>query len=62
MKIDQYKVTITFDLAMLSGQDRSERVVLELNGLFHDMVKAWVKDRSAIASPTQTTLEGIENQ
>lgn len=61
MKIDQYKVTVTFDLAMLSGQDRSERVVLELNGIFHDMVKLWAKDKAAIASPTKTTLEGTEN-
>jgi hypothetical protein len=62
MKVDQYKVTLTFDLAILSGQERSERVVLELNGIFHDVIKTWVRDRQAIASPPSTTIEGIENK
>ena len=60
MKVDQYKVTISFDLALLSGQERAERVVLELNGIFHDVIKTWVRDRSVIASPVKTTLDEIK--
>jgi hypothetical protein len=57
MKIEQYEVTVKFDLAVLQGHDRAERVALELNQLFHEMVKVWSKDKQAIVSPTKTTLD-----
>jgi hypothetical protein len=58
MKIDKYKVIVEFDLAVLSGVDRSERIVGDLNQLFHDMVKLWAKDKQAIVTATKTTLDG----
>lgn len=61
MKIDKYKVTVEFDLAILSGVERSEWTVLEINQLFHDMVKLWAKDKSVIVTPTKTTLDGEEH-
>ena len=60
MKIDKYKVTVEFDLAILSGVERSERTVMEINQLFHDTVKAWAKDKSVIVTPTKTTFDGGE--
>lgn len=59
MKIDQYKVTVEFDLAMMQGGERVERTTLELNQLFHDMVKAWARDKPAMTSSTRTTLDQI---
>ena len=61
MKIVQYAVEVGFDLAVLEGSADADRLALELNGLFHDMVKAWVKDIDAMASSTQTTVTGWEN-
>lgn len=61
MKIDKYKVTVQFDLAILSGVERSERTVLEINELFNGAVKAWAKDKQVIVTPTKTTLDGEEH-
>lgn len=57
MKIDQYEVTVKFDLAVMQGHEDADRVALELNKLFHEIVKAWARDRAVMASPTRTTVE-----
>ena len=56
MKINQYEVTVKFDLAAIQGQDRPERLVLELNQIFHETVRIWSKDKQVIVSPTKTEL------
>lgn len=60
MIIQQYEVTVEFELAVIAGHERSERLSLELNQLFNDMVRAWAKDKSAMVTTTKTTLAGWE--
>jgi hypothetical protein len=57
MKIDKYKVVVEFDLAVMQGFERSDRVALELNGLFNELVKTYVKDKQMMASTTKTSLD-----
>lgn len=57
MQINKYKVNVEFDMAMVQGVMNSEKLVSELNMLFHDMVKLWAKDHQALATPTRTFLE-----
>lgn len=61
MKINKYKVRVDFDVAVVSGGMNAEKLMSELNVLFHEMVKAWVKDNQALATPTRTTVEGIND-
>lgn len=60
MKIDKYKITVQFELAILSDVEKPEWTTLEINQLFHDTVKAWSKDKQVIVTPTTTTLDGGE--
>jgi len=60
MNVDKYKVTVEFDLAVLRGDEREERILMELNGLFHELVKTWAKDKSVIVTPTKTSLDMVE--
>lgn len=58
MKIVQYEVSVGFDLAAIEGSVDAHRLALELNGIFHNLVKTWVRDKQAMASSTRTTIGG----
>jgi len=58
MVINKYRVTISFDMAMMEGRSDPDKVCLELNHLFHEMVKQWAKDKEALVTPTRTMLDG----
>ena len=61
MQINKYKVRVDFEVAVMSGVMNGDKLVSDLNILFHDMVKAWAKDHQALVTPTRTTLEGNIN-
>ena len=61
MEINKYKVRVDFDLALMQGRKEEDRLVSELNQLFHDTVKLWAKDHEVLATPTRTTLQGDVN-
>lgn len=58
MEINKYKVRVDFQIAMMQGFMNDDKLVSELNLLFHDTVKLWAKDHGALATPTRTLLEG----
>ena len=61
MEINKYKVRVDFDLALMQGRKEEDRLVSELNLLFHETVKLWAKDHEVLATPTRTTLQGDAN-
>lgn len=63
MKIEQFKITVEFDVARESVGSRADHdsLAITLNGIFNDVVKTWVREKRCMASTTKTTVEHVDD-
>jgi hypothetical protein len=61
VNIDQFKITVEFDIARESVGTHADHdsLAITLNGLFNDVVKNWTREKRCMASTTKTTVECI---